>query len=165
MNSDAKNRLKKILGTYDEKLAEQTRVETAKRAAEAAFPGRFAVLKAETIRPVIQEFVDMLSGHGHEATAREQEESSSSAGGVSYAAIPLRVNPKPFAHKSTETNKSFIEITFSANRTERKVTVSSTNTMMSSSGSLGKRGEYELEAMTADLIADHLLQALQEALR
>jgi hypothetical protein len=165
MNTDAKNQLKKILGTYDAKLAEQERIEAAKRAADAAFPVRFAALKAETIRPMIQEFVDVLSAHGHEATAREQEESSSTAGGVSYAAISLRVIPKPFAHKSTETPKTFIEITFSANRSERKIVVSSTNTMMSSGGSLGKRGEYEIEAMTAEVIAEHVLQALQQALR
>ncbi len=165
MKSDAKDQLKKILGTYDNKLAEENRLAAAKRAADAAFPERFAALKTETIRPLIQEFVELLSGHGHEATAREQEESSSSAGGVSYAAISLRVTPKPFAHKSVETNKSFIEVTFSANRSERKVTVSSSNTMIHSSGSVGKRGEYEIDAMTADVVADHVIQTLQEALR
>jgi hypothetical protein len=165
MNSDTKNQLKRILGTYDAKLAEQERLEAAKREADAAFPVRFAALKAETIRMVIHEFVDILSAHGHEAAAREQEESSTTAGGVSYAAISLRVIPKPFAHKSTETPRTFIEITFSANRSERKITVSSTNTMMGSSGSVGKRGEYEIEAMTVEVIAEHVLRALQDALR
>jgi hypothetical protein len=165
MNSDAKNQLNNILRTYDAKLAEQERLEATKRAADAAFPVRFAALKSETIRPMIQEFVDVLSAHGHEATAREQEESSSTAGGVSYAAISLRIIPKPFARKSTETPRTFIEITFSANRSERRITVSSTNTMMSSSGSVGKRGEYEIEAMTAEVITEHMLQSLQEALR
>jgi hypothetical protein len=165
MDSDAKNQLKSILGTYDAKLAEQERLEAVKRAADAAFPVRFATLKAETIRPAIQEFVDVLSAHGHEATAREQEESSSAAGGVSYAAISLRVIPKPFAHRSTDAPKTFIEITFSANRSGRKIIVSSTSTLMSAGGSVGKRGEYEIEAMTGKVIAEHVLQALQEALR
>jgi hypothetical protein len=165
MKNDAKNLLKKILGSYDQKLAEEERLAAEKRAADAAFPDRFATLKTSTIRPAIQEFADVLNGHGHEVTAREQQESSSTAGGVSYAAISLRIIPKPFAHKSAETNKSFIEITFSANRSERKITVSSTNTMINSGGSLGKRGEYEIDAVTTDVVADHVLQTLQEALK
>jgi hypothetical protein len=165
MKSDAKVQLTKILGTYDHKLAEQERTEAAKRAADAAFPSQFASLKSETIRPAIQELVDVLSGHGHEATVREQEESSSTAGGVSYAAISLRVNPKPFAHRAAEMNKSFIEVTFSANRNERKITVSSANTMLTSNGSLGKRGEYDIDAVTAEIVTDHVLQTLKEALK
>jgi hypothetical protein len=165
MKTDAKSQLKKILGTYDDRLAADERKIMAKRAADAAFPERFATLRADTLRPAIQEFVDMLTGHGHEATAREQEESSSTTGGVSFAAISLRMNPKPFAFKSADTNRSFIEITFSANRNERKVTVSSTNTIVNSNGSLGKRGEYELDAMTADVVAEHVLRSLEEALQ
>jgi hypothetical protein len=165
MKSDAQDRLKKILAAYDHNLAKQEHVEAAKRAADAAFPSRFDTLKAETIRPAIQEFVDALNAHGHEAAVREQPESSSSAGGVSRAAISLCINPKPFAHKSTATNKIVIEISFSANRSERKVTVSSTNTMMNSNGSVGKRAEYEVEAITTDVVTDHILQTLQDALK
>jgi hypothetical protein len=164
MKNDAKSQLTKILGTYDDRVAADERRIIAKRAADAAFPERFAVLREATLRPAIQEFVDVLTGHGHEATAREQEESSSSTGAVSFAAISLRLNPKPFAFKSAETNRSFIEVTFSANRNERKVTVSSTNTIVNSNGSLGKRGEYEIDAMTADVVAEHVLRSLQEAL-
>jgi hypothetical protein len=165
MKSDAQDRLTKILAAYDHNLAQQEHAEAVKRAADAAFPSRFDTLKAGTIRPAIQELVDVLNRHGHEATVREQDESSSSAGGVTYAAISLCVNPKPFAHKSTATNKTFIEITFSANRSERKVTVSSTNTMLNSKGTVGKRAEYEVDAMTADVVTDHVLQTLQDALK
>jgi hypothetical protein len=165
MKIEAKNQLESILGSYDAKVAEDARKIAAKREADAAFPARFATLRAETIRPAIQEFVEELGRHGHEATSREQEESSSTIGGIALAAISLRVNPKPFAHKSVETNRSFIEVTFSANRAERKVTVSSTNTIVNSNGNLGKRGEYEIEALTADVVADHVLRTLHEALR
>jgi hypothetical protein len=165
MKIEAKSRLENILGAYDDKVAEEERKVAAKRAADLAFPERFAKLRAETIRPAIQEFVEALCGHGHEASAREQEESASTTAGVSSAAIALRMTPKSFIRKPTETNRSFIEITFSANRNERKVTVSSTNTLVNSSGGLGKRGEYEIEAMTADVVAEHVLRTLQEALQ
>jgi len=142
------------------------RLDAANRAVHAAFPKRFATLKTETIRPALQEFADVLNGCGHEVTVREQEASSSSVGGVALATISLRITPKPFAHKSTaETNRNFIEITFSANRSERKITVSSTSTMISSGASLGKRGEYEMGAVTADIVVGHVLQTLREALK
>jgi len=164
MKDEAKDQLKQILGTYDERLAEREQIDAAKRAAEAAFPGRFGTLVTDTIRPAVSEFVEVLNGRGHDATVREQEESSSGVSGVTSANIALRVVPKPFAHKSKETSKVFIEVTFSANRAERKVIVSSTNTLINSGGSLGKRGEYEIAALTSDLVADHLLQTLREAL-
>jgi hypothetical protein len=164
MKSEAKNQLEALLGKYDARLSEEERAVAATRAADAAFPARFATLRAETLRPAMQEFIDLLSTHGHWATVIEQEESSTTVGGFSHAAISLRINPKSFPHKPT-TNKPFIEITFSANRSERKITVSSTNTTINSTGNIGKRGEYQIETMTADIVAEHVIRTLQEALR
>jgi len=163
MKDEVKNQLKKIIGAYDEKLAEVDRLDAAKHAAQAAFPKRFATLKTETIRPAIQEFADMLTGSGHEATVNEQEESSSTVANVKWATISLRIVPKPFAHRATQTNPSAIEVTFSANRNDGKVTVSSTNTMSNAGGGLGKRGAYDIDALTPDVVADHVLRTLQEA--
>jgi hypothetical protein len=167
MKSDTKIRLKELLGTYDQKVAEEERQVAAKRAAEEAFPVRFAALKAETIRPAIQEFVDVLGSYGHEATEHQQEESLTTGRGVSFAAISVRIHPKPRSqhHKPGEASKGFVEVTFSANRNERKIVVSSTNTVIHSSGSVGKRGEYDIDAVTSDVVADHILQTLEEALR
>lgn len=163
MKDEAKSQLQKIVGDYDKKLAESEREAAAKRAASAAFPGRFAALKTEIIQPAMQELADILNERGHEASVREQEESSSTVGGVKSAAIWLRVVPKPFAHKSAETHPITVEIAFSANRSERKVTVASTNTMIGHSGTVGKCGEYEIDAVTADVVASHVIQTLGEA--
>jgi hypothetical protein len=163
MKHDTKAQLETILGTYDEKLAEVERRNAAVRAAQAEFPDRFINLKTGTIRPVLQEFMDLLGVHGHVASAREQEESSSTSGGITLAAISLRIIPKPFAQKAVEKNNNFVEVTFSANRNERKITVSSTNTIINSGGSRGKRGEYDLESVTAEVIEGHVMQTLQEA--
>jgi hypothetical protein len=165
MKDDTKAHLERLLGNYDERLAATESREAAIRAAQAAFPERFVALKTTTIRPALEEFIGVLKRHLHEGTVRDQEESASSAGGVALASISLRVVPKPFANKSTtEAPKSFIEVTFSANRTERKVTVSSTSTILDSGGSRGKRGEYDIEALTSEVVATHVLRALEEAL-
>jgi hypothetical protein len=120
-------------------------------------------LKTEIIHPTIQEIADMLNEGGHVASVREQEDSSTAEGGVKSAAISLRVVPRPFAAKATEVNAIAIEVTFSANRSVRKVAVSSTNTMINHGGTVGKRGEYEIEALTADIVTTHVLQTLSEA--
>ncbi len=163
MNDESRSLLKKIIGEYDAKLTEAERVAAATRAAHAAFPERFVTFKTETIRPELQEIADLLNERGHEASVREQDESSSAVGGVKSAAVSLRVVPKPFAHKSTEPNSSAIEITFSANRSDRKITVSSTNTMMNHGGRVGKRGEYEIDDVTKEVVASHVIQTLNEA--
>jgi vancomycin resistance protein YoaR len=163
MKDEAKTQLKKIIGDYDARLAESERVDAVNRAANAAFPERFVAFKTKTIRPALQEIADLLNERGHEATVREQEESSSTAGGVKSAAVSLRVIPKPFAHKSTEPNPTSIEVTFAANRSDRTVTVSSTNTMLSHGGSVGKRGAYEIDAVTVDVVASHVIQTLHDA--
>jgi hypothetical protein len=163
MKDEAKGQLKKIIGDYDEKLAEAERVDKMKREAHAAFPARFVTLKTETIQPAIQEIADMLNERGHAASVKEQEDSSSAEGGIKSAAISLRVVPKPFALKAAELNAIAIEVTFSANRSERKVAVSSTNTMINHGGTVGKRGEYEIDAVTADVVTTHVIQTLSEA--
>jgi hypothetical protein len=165
MKSEVKSQLEKVLGAYDARRVEEEHAAAVKRAADEAFPGRFAKLRGETLRPALQEFVEVLGRHGHEATVTEQEESSTTTGGFAHAAIALRIHPKPFAHKSAETNKAFIEIAFAANRNERKIVVSSSNTTMNATGNLGKRGEYELEAMTPDVVAEQVTRTLQESLR
>ena len=124
---------------------------------------RFAALKKDLVMPVLLEVAEVLKGKGHDATVQEQEESSSTAGGVTSAAIGLRVVPRPFAQKATDAKRSFVEVTFSANRSERKIVVSSTTTIMNSSGSVGKRGEYEIDAVTGDVVVDHVLLALEKA--
>jgi hypothetical protein len=165
MKNEIKNELKAILGKYDGRLLEEERAVAATRAAEEAFPARFATLRTETLRPVMQELVELLGTHGHSATVIEREESSTTVGGFSHAAISLRINPKLLAGKPPEGDKTFIEIAFAANRRERKVTVSSTNTAIHSSGNVGKRGEYLIEVLTADVVAEEVTRTLQEALQ
>jgi hypothetical protein len=165
MKNETKSELKAILGKYDGRLLEEERAVSAARAAEEAFPTRFATLRTETLRPAMQELVELLSTHGHAATVIERDESSTTVGGFLHAAISLRINPKHLASKSPEADKTFIEIVFAANRRERKVSVSSTNTAINSSGNVGKRGEYLIEALTADVVAEEVTRTLQEALR
>jgi hypothetical protein len=163
MKDDAKRQLERILGAYDERLVEADRLDAASRAAKAAFPERFARLRIETILPVLRELADVLNRSGHEATTYEQEESSSTSGGITSAAVSLRVIPKPFAQRPPETKRSFVDITLAANRRDRKIVVSSTNTIINSGGSVGKRGEYEIEMLTADIVVNHVLETLEEA--
>lgn len=164
MKDDAKKQLTDILGAYDEKLDEVGRAEAASRAAHAAFPERFTALMKDTIRPTFQEFADAMNGRGHQAEVREQEAESAVKGGATFTTISLHVVPKAFVNKSADASKSFIEISFSAKRSERKIGVSSTNTMQNSGATIGKRGEYELEAVTPEVVASHVLHALKEGL-
>jgi hypothetical protein len=164
MNEDARAKLNKLLAAYDEKLVLAARIEAAKRAAAVAFPERFATLRSDTIRPTIQEFATVLNDCGHEVTVREFEESTSSEAGVTSATIAVRIVPKALVERIDIAKRSFVELSFSANRNERKILVSSNNTIINSSGSVGKRAEYEIDAVTAGVVEGHVLDALGEAL-
>lgn len=163
MKGEAKIELERMLAEYDDKLTEVARLGAAERAAQTEFPVRFATLRAEVIRPALQELAQMLNSHGHEVTVSETEGSSSKAGGVTLAATSLRVVPKPFAHKTPAKNENFIEVTFVANPAERKITISSTNTMTTFGGSVENRGEFAIEALTSDVVAAVVLQTLRDA--
>ena len=164
MKDEDKARLQKILGDYEAKLAEAARIDAVNRAAQAAFPGRFVALAAEVLRPAMQEIADLLRARGHEATVHEQEESSSTAGGVKAAAVSMRVVPKSVTPGAASSSPVAFEISFSANRAERKVVVSSSSTMMNHGARMGKRGEFEVDAVTADVVATHAIKALEEAI-
>jgi hypothetical protein len=163
MKAEAKSELKKIISDYDDKLAEAERVGAAKRAEDAAFPERFVTVRAEVIKPTAREIADMLNERGHNASVYEQDESPTVDGRIKYAAVSLRIVPKPFAQKAADASAIAIEVTFSANRSERKVTVSSTNTMLNHGGTVGKLGEYQIDTVTADVVAKHVIQTLSDA--
>jgi hypothetical protein len=163
MKPDAKSQLTKILGEYEEKLAAAERIDSANRAAHAAFPEQFVGLRTSVIAPTLQEISAMLTERGHQVEVREQEESSSAAGGVKSASVTLRLVPKPFTAKSTDSSPVTVEVSFSANRAARKVTVSSTNTMIGHGGRVGKRGEYDVDEVDSDVVATHVIQTLDEA--
>jgi hypothetical protein len=165
MKDDTKARLNQILSAYDERIAETARREAAILAAKTAFPQRFAALKKEMFLPLFRELAEVLNGKGHDATVRDEEESSSTVGSVNSAAVGLRVVPKPLTQKSADSKRSYVEILFSANRSERKIVVTSTNTIIHSGGGVGKRGEYEVDGLTADVVTDHVLRTLEEALK
>jgi hypothetical protein len=163
MKGEAKAELERVLGVYDDKLAEDARLGAAERAARTEFPARFARLRAEVISPTLHELAQVLGAHGHEVTVSEREGSSSNAGGVTLAHISLRVVPKPFARKVPAKSENFIEVTFAANPAERKVLVSSANTTTAFRGSVGDHGEYTIDALTADVVVDAVVQTLKDA--
>lgn len=164
MKDDVKQKLQGLLTAYGDRLAQAERRAAAIKEAQAAFPERFAAAKEKIIRPALTEFVEELNREGHDATIRELDEGHRD-GAFASASIALRVVPKPFAKKATsaEASSSCIEIIFSANRSERKVVVSSNNTVLNSGGSRGKRGDYDVDAVTEEVVVEQVFNSLQEA--
>jgi hypothetical protein len=162
MKKDALDELRQLLNSYGDRLSESERRAAAHKEAHEMFPARFLELKAKTIQPVLTEFVDELQKEGHYASVRDLEEGHRD-GAFASASITLRIVPKPYASKASEAGGSSIETVFSANRAEQKVVVSCNNTVFATGGSRGKRCEYDLATVTADVVAEQVLLTLKEA--
>ena len=168
MKDEAKKQLKRILAVYDERLAETERVEAERRAAKEAFPVRFAALKKDTILPILEEFAEAYSPDKYwltTAKATEQDESSSTAGVTSDRRSGCASFPSCSGRRRRIRRRASSRFRSRPNfLSERKVVVSSTNTLINSGGGVGKRGEYELETLTGDVVVGHVMQTLEEAL-
>ncbi len=161
MDQDAKNELTSILVAYRERVVEGRAREANVKAARAAFVEAFVRVKAEIIRPVLEEFVLHLNEAGHQATLTDQKESSDRNGQFSPASmalrvVPIRIGDTPLA----PSGGTRIEVTFSANEPTMKVVVSSSN---NANGAIGKRGDYELAGLDKRFVETHVLKTIHEA--
>ena len=76
MDQESKNELTSILATYRERVIDGQAREAKVKAARAAFVEAFQRVKAESIGPVLEEFVLQLNEAGHQASVVDQKEGS-----------------------------------------------------------------------------------------
>lgn len=159
MDDDAKRELQSLLAAHKARLVEGQNREAQKKAEQRAFVDGFRSLKAEKIRPVLEEFVAQLTEHGHTASIVDQEESASgrfTPASIGLRVVPARMGDAPPGHS----NIVRVEITFSANQATMKVSVSSSN---NANGSIGKRGEHDLSELTDAFVVSNVLRTIREA--
>jgi hypothetical protein len=161
MDQEAKDELKSILATYQERLSDGRAREAKVKAARIAFVEAFQKVKTETIGPVLEEFAVQLNEAGHSASVVDQREASDRNGQFTPASVALRIAPARMGDMAlVPSGGARIEVTFSAHDQTMKVVVSSSN---NSNGSMGKRGEYELSELTSGFVEGHVLKTIREA--
>jgi hypothetical protein len=161
VKDDAKDELAGILAAYRTRLSDSLDRQAKMKADRASFIELFRSLTTGTIRPVLDDFVAVLTKDGHEATILDQQEASVRDGSFAPASIALRIVPTPIGGEPGKPSSNApVEVKFSANQHSMKVLVSSSN---NAHGSSGKRGEYELRELTEDFVVSNVLKTIQEA--
>jgi hypothetical protein len=161
MDPEVKSELHGMLAAYAALVVESHEREAKTKAAQTAFVDAFRQLKVEKIRPILDEFVvDLLQG-GHQATVVDQQEASDRNGQFTPSSIALRVVPARMAGATAASSTlARVEVTFSGNSQTRKVLVSSSN---NANGSIGRRGDYELEDVTPEFVQNNVLNTIRAA--
>lgn len=161
MKDDAKSELAGILSAYRARLSDSLDRQAKMKADRASFIELFRSLTTETIRPVLDDFVALLTKDGHEATILDQQEASVRDGSFAPASIALKIVPTPIGGEpGKQSSNAPVEVKFSANQHSMKVLVSSSN---NAHGSSGKRGEYEVSELTEDFVVSNVLKTIQDA--
>ena len=162
MDNEAKTELKGILAAYRARLVDSQERETKLRVARASFIEVFRTLKAERIGPVLNEFVVQLNEEGHQASVVDQQEASDRNGHFTPSSLALRIVPARMGNGSVaHSSTARLEITFSANQHTMKVLVSSSN---NANGTMGKRGEYDLDELTIEFVVSNVIKTIREGL-
>ena len=161
MDPEAKNELTSILTAYRARLLDSQDRETKIKAARVNFVEAFRNLKADKIRPVLDEFVAQLNEAGHQASVVDQQEASDRNGQFTPASITLRIVPARIGEVvGSSTASTRVEITFSANQHTMKVLVSSSN---NSNGAIGRRGDHDLGELTSTFVENNVLKTIRDA--
>jgi hypothetical protein len=146
-----------------------SRVEAARREAERRmierriFLAEFSERMRTVIRPTMEQVGDLLTSRGHEFEITEEEESVEANGKTANAAITLRIYP--YAERPAHTQLGGCpHLAIRANSPRNTIYVHESIMMPGSGGHAGTAGEYELDAVTADMVEQHILSVLVRTL-
>jgi hypothetical protein len=162
MDDKAKDELRTILAAYKARVVDAQERDARVIAARASFVDEFRSLKVETIAPILDDFAAQLEEQGHEASVVAQEEASDRNGRFAPASIALRIVPARIGEApAVQSNRTPIEVIFSANQHAMKVLVSSSN---NGHGASGRRGDYDVAQLTTEFVVSNVLRTIRDAL-
>jgi hypothetical protein len=159
MNEKTRDQLDALLASNAKKVhASQVEANT-KRQEEDSFLEEFKRLRAQVIRPVMQEFYDKLNGCGHDCNITEREEAVDPRRGTTSAQIELAVIPKG---KKRISNNPYPCVSFSTVTYKKLILHYKSNCL--GSGSAGPVAEHPLSAFTPEFVEGCILGMLKEIL-
>ena len=163
MDETTNKQLTDILDSYEAKrVAAQQKLEQEKTEHEL-FLEDFTRLATSTIRPAMEEISEQLKKRGHEFEITEQQESIGSEGRTHNAGITLMIYPN--GQRSRYPNeRNTPHIGFMTHSYKRNVYVYECTMMPGRGGRAGSAREYELNQITTQVIHDHILKVLAEAM-
>jgi hypothetical protein len=155
MQEMLKSELERLLDAYDQKQDEALREAQRQREEGDAFVDAFRRLRAEVIRPGMEEVGETLRVRGHEYRIGEDDEGVARDGRPRSARIILTVTPV----RARSGEAAAPAVAFAASRRRRKVCV---YLRLTAANDSSPRAEYDLDRITPGLVEAELLAALKE---
>lgn len=153
MADHMRDALAKLLDEYDARRRADVEREQRGRDENALFLTRFAELRRDVIRPVLEAAAEMLERRGHRCSITEQECVQGSGSHVTEAGIAMRVLPVGAKAALHEDQRS---LSISTRHYNRTVWINS-GEASGSGGLAGAKGAYTLERVTRQLVEDELV--------
>ena len=149
------------MDTYEKKLKEHEKIRVSVRSEEEAFLDEFKRLRADVIRPAMEEIGNQLEARGHEVAISEREESTDSRGRTEDAKITMSFFPSD-VERSVFRPDCTPSISFLTIGYKRKIRIHASNIMPNRGGSGGPRGEFDTAEITGDFVEAQVLKLLKE---
>ena len=163
MDDSTKKRLTSILDSFDAKRDAAKKDTERKRTEREIFLDKFAEKVKAVIRPAMEQVAELLKARGHNSEITEQMEAIDSDGrarnaGITLTIFPLGVRP-PYPNEH-----ACPHIAFMVNSYESKIYVHESTMMLTRGGQSGSAGEYDIDKVTPELVEQHIVSVLQQAM-
>jgi len=156
--------IKTLLDNYDHKLKEEKEKAKKMEEKEDRFLKEFSILCSEVIKPVMEQIGSQLKERGNDYSIEEEKERKDPQGRTLDAIIIMNIFPSEVKRHEYDAT-STPHIAFRATRYEKKVVILGSNIMPNrGSSSSGPRGEFEIDRIDKDLVANEILKMLKEIL-
>ncbi len=160
MDKKIQSEIDNLFVRRDERLRKQAAESEQRRVKEEEFLGGFRKLRAEVIKPALQELSDYVKGKGLNASVEENEETQDSEGRTRAAAISI-VFTLPETRGYARTSE-YPNVSFRASRSEMRVTVGESTIGPGRGGHSGGAGSFQLQEVTKELVREKTLAVLRE---
>ncbi len=162
LDSEIKKNLSSVLDDYDRGIGERQQAVKKTTIEEVSFVEEFKRLRAEVIRPILEEFGGELRQRGHEYEIKESESGKDDQGRTLPAYIGMAVYPKDFKRSEfTKLGADTPWVGFTAWTYEKKIAFGSSNIMPGRGGSSGSSSEHKIEELTHDLVMQQVAKGLK----
>jgi hypothetical protein len=148
--------LTRMLDQYDERRRVDIERERQSKDDDAQFLARFAKLRREVVRPVLEEAGALLAQRGHGFSIVEEEYGTDAAGKVREAGISLHIAPAGMpAQLHAEDHERSLSIT---TRHYNKTVWVSGGRALHAGGTAGAKGAYAIERVDRPLVEGEVVR-------
>ncbi len=161
MEGPIKNKLKEIFDKHDENKLAAKKAQEKIKTEKDVFLEDFERTITNTIRPSLEEIGAIIAARGHGCKISAQRETETKHDGFQNAHIKMIIYTD--AHQARRgPDHEYPSISFIATPSNKTILVHGSTIMSGHGGDAGKRGEYQLDKITQEIVETETVNLLNE---